>query len=358
MTRLVYFENWVDPVAETILALRPGITAHRLRYGAPLAETWALMKEAHGYQISPRGELREPWFADATLLKECPSLLAISSTGAGFDMVDVDACTAAGVIVCNQSGSNHEAVAEHALGMMLGLAKNIARSQRLMQRQGRELKRWELFGSELKGKVVGIVGIGTIGTRTAALCRALGMEVVACDPYLTEGEVAERGATKVQLCEVLRRSDFISVHCPLTRETVNLFGRAEFEAMRPGAYFINTARGGTYDEQALLAAVTQGRIAGAGVDVFLEEPPGSDHPLLNHDGIIATPHIAGMTRESMHDMARFAAEQWLAIFDGALPPRIVNPNAWPRYCDRAERILGFQPHGHPAIPPPHEGIRP
>lgn len=345
---LAFFENWVDPVAETILAGRPDITADRLRYGAPQAETWALMKQAHGYQISPRGELQEPWFADARLLRECPSLLAVSSTGAGFDMVDVQACTAAGVIVCNQSGSNQEAVAEHALGMMLGLAKNIARSHRLMQREGCELKRWELFGTELRDKLVGIVGIGIIGSRTTALCRALGMEVLACDPYLTEQQVAERGAAKVELAELLRRCDFISVHCPLTAETRDMFGRAEFEAMKPGAYFINTARGGTYDEQALLAAVTQGRIAGAGVDVFLQEPPPQDHPLLHHDGIIASPHIAGMTRESMRNMGRFAVEQWLAIFDGALPPRLANPEAWPRYCDRFERILGFRPQGRPA----------
>lgn len=346
--RLVLFEDWVDPAAaDAIFAIRPDVLVGRLRYADAPAATWPLMKQAHGYQISPRGELREPWFGDARLLAHCPSLLAICSTGAGFDMVDVDACNAAGVLVCNQSGSNHEAVAEHALGMMLCLAKKMAVANRAMLRAN-GLNRWEFFGTELKGKVAGIVGIGTIGSRTAALCRAFGMQLLGCDPYLSEQQVAERGATKVELRDLLARSDFISVHCPRTAETMNMFGSAEFAAMKPTAYFINTARGGTYDEAALLVALNEGQVAGAGLDVFLEEPPPKDHPLLLHDAVIATPHSAGMTRESMRDMARFAAEQWLDIFDGKRPPRVQNPQAWPRYCDRFESIFGLRPQGPPA----------
>lgn len=340
--RLVYFEDWVFPAAEAALAGRPDLRVDHLRYDAPLADNWALMAAAHGYQIAPRGELQEPWFGDARLLERCPSLLAICSTGAGFDMIDVDACTAAGVLVCNQSGSNQEAVAEHALGMMLALAKKIALANRALLRSG-GLNRWHYVGTELKGKVLGIVGIGTIGRRCAALGAALGMQVVACDPYLSEAQVRERGARKVELAELLRECDFVSVHCPRTAETMNMFGAAEFAAMKPGAYFINTARGGTYDEAALLAALEAGRIAGAGVDVFLQEPPPPDHPLLQHPAVIATPHIAGATQEAMREMARYAALQWLDICDGRRPPRLQNPQAWPRYCERFERLFGVRP---------------
>lgn len=346
--QLVFFENWVDPVAEQVLAARPEVQVHRLHYADPAPRNWEQLERAHGYQISGRGELRAPWFGDAALLARCPSLLAISSTGAGFDVVDLDACTAAGVLVVNQSGSNHEAVAEHAIGMMLALCKNIALTNRVLKRVGSALERWSYAGTEVRGKVLGIAGIGTIGTRTALLANALGMQVIAYDPYLTESQVAARGATKVDLAELLRRADFVSPHCPLTPETQNLFGAAEFAAMKKGAFFVNTARGGTYDEAALLRALDSGHVAGAGLDVFLQEPPATDHPLLLHERVIATPHIAGMTKEAMHDMARFAAEQWLDIFDGQLPPRLKNPAAWPRYCERFERLFGIRPRGEPA----------
>jgi len=342
--RLVYFENWVDPVAEMILASDADVELHRLRYGGPQDDTWQIISQAHGYQIAPRGELKEPWFGGACLLEKCPSLLAITSTGAGFDMIDVEACTGAGVIVCNQSGSNREAVAEHALGMMLCLSKKIMVANRAMKRVD-ALDRFAYTGNDLKGKVVGIVGIGHIGSRTTELCRAFGMTVLAYDPYLTEWKIAQWGAVKVELMDLLHRSDFVSVHCPRSSETMNMFGRAEFEAMKPTAYFINTARGGIHDEEALLAALVEHRIAGAGIDVFLREPPPTDHQLLLHDSVVSSPHIAGLTYESLHNMARFAAEQWLTIFSGDVPPRLVNPEAWPMYCERFECILGFRPHG-------------
>lgn len=341
--RLGYFERWVHPAAEEILAGRPEIQLVPLRYADPVERTREAIARVHGYQISPRTELLGPWLGDAALLAGCPDLLAISSTGAGFDMVDVEACTAAGVIVCNQSGSNSHAVAEHALALMLSLAKKIALSDKVMRRGG-DLDRYRFRATDVEGKTVGIVGLGQIGTRVAALCRGLfGMTVLACDPYLDADAVAARGARKVELDELLGASDFVTVHCPRTEETLGLFGRAQFRRMAPHAYFINTARGGIHVEDDLADALEAGEIAGAGLDVFWREPTPPDHRLLAFETVIATPHLAGMTDGAMRNMAASAAEQWIAIFEGRVPPRLVNPAAWPRYAERFARLVGRAP---------------
>ena len=341
--RLVYFEKWFDPVAETILAKRPDIVVSRLEYRRPEGDTWPEMSQAHGYQIQPRGELCEPWFGNAKLLARCPDMLAICSSGAGYDMVDVNACTAAGVLVCNQSGFNKEAVAEHALGYMLMLSKKMGVADRAL-RDHRPLDRWEYMGRDLTRKTVGIVGIGNIGTRVAEMCNLLfKMTVLAYDPYLTAEQIAARGATKVELDDLLRRADFVTLHCPRAHDTMDMFGRAQFALMKPTAYFISTARGGVHNEEQLAEAVVQRRIAGAAVDVFLQEPPPLDHPLLSLDNVMVGPHHAGMTLDSMYDMAVATAEQWITIFDGEVPPRLVNPEAWPRYAERYEMLFGVRP---------------
>lgn len=345
--RLAYFERWMDPIAERLLGARDDLVLQRLEFAAPEAENRAALSRAHGYQLLPRTELREPWLLDAALLARCPDLLAACSSGAGYDVIDVEACTAAGVIVCHQSGTNSEAVAEHALGFMLSLSKKIALSDRALRRGGEgggEVDRFALVGNDIRGRTVGIVGIGTIGRRVAELCRVLfGMEVLAYDPYLSPQEVAALGAEKVGLEELLRRSDFVTLHCPRTAETMGMIGLDQFRLMKPTAFFITTARGGIHREDDLAAALEQGLIAGAGVDVFLKEPPPPDHPLLRFDTVIATPHIAGITQEALRDMAQAAAEQWVAIFAGQVPPRLVNPEAWPRYRDRFERAFGIRP---------------
>lgn len=237
-------------------------------------------------------------------------------------------------------------MAEHALGLMLSLAKNIARSDRAMRREA-GIDRFAFTGSELKGKTVGIVGLGRIGTRTAELCRVFGMRVVATDPHLPEAEIASRGAQKVGFGELLRQSDFVSVHCPRNAETLGMFGAAEFAAMKPHAFFVTTARGGIHDEAALADALRSGTIAGAGLDVFLHEPPPPDHPLLALDGVIASPHIAGITAEALRTMAVGAAEQWIEVFGGRVPPRLVNPEAWPLYARRFEALIGHEPAALP-----------
>ncbi len=341
--RLAYFDEWIDPIALEMLGSRPDIELIGLDFATPEADNWQALSRAHGYQVLPRGDLREPWFGNAALLARCPRLLAISSTGAGYDMVDVAACTKAGVIVVCQTGTNKEAVAEHALGLMIALSKKIGVTDKAL-RTGTYVDRYAFTGNDLLGKTVGIVGLGHIGTRVAELCKGLlRMRVLATDPYLASDEVKQRGAEKVELTALLAASDFVTVHCPRSAETLGMFGAPQFAAMKRSAFFINTARGGIHDEDALAAAIGARHIAGAGVDVFLEEPPEASHPLLAFDNVIASPHIAGVTHEAMHEMARAAAEQWIGLFAGEVPPRLVNPEAWPMYCERFERELGFRP---------------
>jgi D-3-phosphoglycerate dehydrogenase len=247
------------------------------------------------------------------------------------------------VLVVNQSGGNANSVAEHALGMLLTLSKRILEADRLLRRE-RDVNRNALIGNEAQGKTIGIVGLGNVGRRIAELCKGLlHMNVIAYDPYLTAEEMAARGGAKVELDDLLRRSDFVSISCPLTRESRGMIGAREFALMQPHAFFITTARGFIHDEAALEDALRHRRIAGAGLDVWAKEPPPPDHPLLQFDNVLASPHTAGVTREARMNMGKIAAEQLLDALDGKRPPRIINPEVWPAYARRFERAFGFAP---------------
>lgn len=349
--RLVYFGQWTDPVAGALLE-GTDIDVSRLDITGEVDANWAGLEAAHGYQSLIRTELArnpgvaEQWICGPALLERCPDLLAVCSAGAGYDIIDVEACTAAGVIVCNNSGPGREAVAEHALGFMLALAKKIVVADRTMRRE-RVQDRSALRSSELLGKTLGVIGVGQIGGRLIELCAPFAMEVLAYDPYLSDDEAAARGATKVALDELLERSDFVQLNCPLTPETEGLIGREQFARMKPTAFFITTARGPVHDEAALYDALASGGIAGAGIDVFHDEPPDPSHPLLTLDSVVASPHTAGITEEATRDIARATAEQWLTIFAGKVPPRLVNPEVWPAYADRFAARFGVRPEELP-----------
>jgi D-3-phosphoglycerate dehydrogenase len=280
---------------------------------------------------------------DARLIARCPDLLAVSTSGAGYDTVDAAACTAAGVLVVNQSGANADAVAEHALAMMLSLAKNIPQTDRSL-RSGRQVPREHFKGWNARGRTLGLVGIGNTGRRLARTCGVgLQMKVLAYDPYLSVEEIRERGAAKVDLAMLLPASRFVSIHCPYSDETRSLIGARELAAMQPGSYLITTARGGVVDEDALAVALKSGHLAGAGVDVWNEEPPPVSHPLLALDNVIATHHTAGITHDSRDNMSNWNAQQVVGILRGERPPRLVNPDAWPRFARRFEKIFGVAP---------------
>ena len=338
--RLVYFENWMDPVAERMLKGDKGISLERLRFADAPESNWRAMEAAHGYQLLAGYEIREPFVPKRPLIARCPNLLAISTTGAGYDIVDVDACTKAGVLVVNQSGANSESVAQHVLGMMLALSKQIVQADKRMRRDAGGWTRWDYQGKELTGRTLGIVGLGNVGRRVAALGAVFGMRVVACDPYITDANFRERGAERVNLEDVFRDADFVSINCPLSDETRGMVGARLYALMKPTAYFITTARGGIHDEIALAKALAEGRVAGAGLDVFDPEPPPLDHPLLKFDNVVVSPHNAGVTDDCTYNMAVYAADQWMTIFKGLRPPRLINPEAWPRYRERFQRIFG------------------
>lgn len=339
-------ERWTDPAAADVLELS-GIDIVKLDLTAPAESCWAALESAHGYQVATRTDVASvadgaQWLAGEALIARCPCLLAVCSAGAGYDVIDVDACTRAGIAVCNNSGPGAEAVAEHALGFMLDLAKKITVSDRAL-RSGPLRDRLALRGTQLFGKTLGVVGLGAIGGRLVELCAPFGMEVLVFDPYLDETTARSRGVQQVTLAELVERSDFVQVTCPLTSETRGLIGRTQFAAMKPTAFFITTARGPVHDEAALLDALVSGGIAGAGLDVFHEEPPRQDNPLLQLDNVVATPHTAGITVEAARDIAVATATQWQTIFEGRMPPRLLNPQVWPRYCERFHDILGVHP---------------
>ena len=342
--RVFYVNAVAHPVFLEIIGRRPDVQLDRLTNDSPQVEAKPVLAQAHGYQIgATRDELALAYHGTADLLARAPRLLAISSNGAGYDTVDVEACTEAGVAVVNQTGGNKEGVAEHVLGLMLALSKRIGETDRFMRARP-DIPRVAFMGHDILGMTIGIIGLGNVGTRLAELCRGLfRMRVLAYDPYLSAEQVGARGAEKVGLDELLAQADFVSVNCPRSKETLGMIGAREYALMKPSAYFITTARGGIHDEAALAEALGAKRLAGAGLDVWAKEPPSPDHPLLRFENVLASPHTAGVTHESRREMGRFAAEQMLDILDGKRPPRLVNPEVWPRYRERFEAILGFAP---------------
>ena len=305
-----------------------------------------ILAGAHAFQIgSARDELARKFHADRDLLRRTQSLLIVSTNGAGYDTVNLAACTDAGVLVVNQAGGNKEAVAEHALGMMLSLTKRIVEVDRAMRRE-KDLNRTLYIGHDLRYKTVGIIGLGNVGKRLAELCGALfSMRVLAYDPYVPADVMKANGAEKVELDELMRQADFVSINCPLTDETRGMVAANQYALMKPSAYFVTTARGSIHDEKALEEALRGKKIAGAGLDVWEKEPPPLEHPLLAFDNVIVTPHTAGVTREARENMGRFAAEQMIAALDGKPVARVLNREVWPRYAARFKETFGFAPEG-------------
>jgi len=342
--RVFWFDDNKTPSVADALQEEPGIAMHRLEFDAPEADNWPVIETCHAYCItSARDEVPDHFKADAALMARCPDLLVVSTSGAGYDPVDVDACTEAGVLVVNQTGANAEAVAEHAVGMLLALTKKMVETDRSLRKE-RGVNRETFKGWNAQGKTVGLIGLGNTGRRVARICsKGLDMKILATDPYIEAADFEERGAKAVGLDELMAKSDFVSVHCPFNQETKDMIGAGELALMQPGAFLINCARGGIVNEAALADALEKERIAGVGLDVWDVEPPPLDHPLLNFENLIATYHTAGVTFDSRRNMAAWNAEQIIGTLRGERPPRLINPEAWGKYAARYERVFGKKP---------------
>ena len=330
---VVRLDLWIDPAFDAGIGREPALSLEALPAHGD-AVTAAGLACAHAYHVSAaKDEVPARWQVTESLLARCPELLCVSSGGAGYDTVDVAACTRAGVAVVNQAGANAASVAEMTFALLLSLVKRLRESQAALQ-AGSAASREALMGREIEGRALGIVGIGEIGRRVARIAAGFGMRVVACDPLLSSDEIRARGAEPVSLAQLFEQADVVSLHCPLNDDTRGMIGIEAYARMRPGALFISTARGGIHDEQALLAALQDGRLAGAGLDVWSQEPPLPGHGLLLRSDVVATYHTGGVTHEGRRKVADGSARQIIEMLAGRRPSRLLNPEVWPRFLER------------------------
>ncbi len=260
-------------------------------------------------------------------LKDATRLRVIARAGVGVDNIDVDAATRQGILVLNAPESSTIAAAEHTVAMLLALARRIPQAHAALA-AGR-WTREQFIGTELSGKVLGVVGLGKIGSEVARRVLAFGMQVTAYDPYVTEDRARRLGVQLGAWEEVLTQCDVLTLHTPLGRDTEALIGPDELAAMKPGALLVNCARGGLVDEAALLAALQSGQIGGAALDVFAQEPPPSQFPLLAHPRVVVTPHLGASTVEAQRSIAVDIADQVLAALRGEPVHGAVNAPALP-----------------------------
>ena len=254
-------------------------------------------------------------------------LRIVGRAGAGVDNINLEAATKAGVVVENTPFGNIVSAAEHAVALLFAVARNINRADAGM-RKG-EWPKKQLTGVELTGKTIGIMGLGKAGSIVARVARALEMEILVFDPFVTEQKAKDAGAVKVELEELLAKSDFISIHTPLTAETRNLFNKERLAQMKKGARLVNAARGGIVVEADLLDALKDGTLAGAGFDVFSEEPLPADSPLRSVENLILTPHLGASTAEAQERVAEDIAKQFVEFFRNGIIRHAVNSPVQP-----------------------------
>ena len=264
-----------------------------------------------------------------------PQLKLVARHGIGYNDVDVPAATARGILATNTPDGPTEPTAEHTVALLLAAAKWIVKGDMYL-RNNRPYTRSTLRGVEVRDLTLGIVGFGRIGKRVAEICGlGLRMRVVVFDPFLPVGSAAPAYVELVgDLDTLLTQADFLTLHTPLTPETHHLISRRELHLLKPGSYVINASRGPVLDEAALIAALQEGHLAGAGLDVFDPEPPHPDNPLLKMENVIVTPHSAGNTVQGSIRTGQMLVEQVLHVLRGERPPDLLNPEAWPGRMQR------------------------
>jgi D-3-phosphoglycerate dehydrogenase len=332
----------VEPVAQPGLDALSDAHDSDVRLGMPRDDLLTALGDDAGWDaLIVRSQTR----VDAELLAAAaPRLSVVGVASVGIDRIDVEAATRAGVMIVNAPTGNTIAAAEHTMALMLALLRRVPDADASV-RAG-EWERGRYTGRELRGKTLGIIGLGKIGRTVARRATGFEMRVLASDPYLTEDQAAEAGAKLVGMAELLHRSDVITVHTPLTAQTRHLLGRAQLEATKPGAFVLNVARGGIVDESALADALASGQLAGAAVDVFSTEPMAADNPLRSAPNLVLTPHLGASTAEAQDRVGLEMAEQVLMALAGVTPPYAVNapsvaPETQPRlrpYVELGRRL--------------------
>jgi D-3-phosphoglycerate dehydrogenase len=250
---------------------------------------------------------------DAQAIAAGAQLRVVGRAGVGVDNIDVAAATAAGILVVNAPTANTIAAAELTVGLIYALSRHIPQAEASLRRG--EWRRADFVGTELRGKTLGIVGLGKIGMAVAQRARAMEMTLVGSDPYVSAEVAAEHGIELIEMDDVLRRADVVTVHVPLLAETRGMIGPEQLGLMKPTAFVINVARGGVIDEAALAEALRDGRIGGAAIDVYAHEPP-HDSPLLDAPNTVLTPHLGASTREAQTKAGVEVAEQVLDALAG------------------------------------------
>ena len=319
MSRILVAEAIAQPGRDLLLAAHD--TSVRLNLSR--ADLLAALGEGGGWDaLVVRSQTR----VDAELLAAAaPRLGVVGVASVGTDRVDLAAATRGGVMVVNAPTGNTIAAAEHTMALMLALLRRIPSADASIRRG--EWERGKYVGAELRQRTLGVIGLGKIGKAVARRAAAFEMRVLTHDPYLTAEQADENAARMVGLPELLVRADVITVHVPLTAQTRGLIGQAQIEAMKPGAFLLNVARGGLVDEAALAQALHEGRLGGAAIDVFSTEPMAADNPLRDAPNTILTPHLGASTAEAQDRVGIEMAEQLLLALSGITPPHAVNAPA-------------------------------
>lgn len=265
---------------------------------------------------------------DRKAIEQCPNLKVITRPGVGYDSVDVEAATERGIPVVLCPSANARAVAEHTVSMLFACSKNTVESV-VETKKGNFNIRNRYAAVDIYGKMIVLLGFGNIGKLVAKMCSGLEMKVGVYDPYVKQEVVEAMGYTYFSdLLEAMAAGDYVSLHMPSLPSTRGMISTAQFGAMKPTAYFLNAARGDVVDEPAMVKALEEGKIAGAGLDVLVEEPMPADHPLMKLNNVVVTPHMAAQTQETVSKLVTMAAEGTLAVLNGEKWPHVANPEVY------------------------------
>ncbi len=340
MTRVLVSDS-LAPQGVEVLKQADGLEVIE-RPGASPDELLELIPDVEGLVI------RSGTKVTADVIARAEKLKVIGRAGIGVDNVDVPAATTRGIVVVNTPEGNNITTAEHAIALMVSLARHIPQATASMKAGKWEKKKFQ--GMELFNRTLGVIGAGNIGRIAVSRAKGLGMRVVVADPFLTAEAAARLEVEQVDFDELLSRADVITVHVPKSKDTIGLLNAAAFAKCKPGVLILNAARGGIVDEEALLGALESGQVAGAALDVFVEEPPPADHPLVAHPRVICTPHLGASTEQAQVNVSVAVAEQVRDFLcDGIVRNSINVPSISPElmtevgpYLVLAEKLGRFQ----------------